>query len=330
MSGCRANNIQEVDFAQQSFKIVQDTKKLLTSKQSFKQRFEELCAPSAEIKIAVGYADVSSVRRLLSQHGGRRVHLYIGLLLAEKKVETGYLWALTQLDASLVRVGGGVFLTVHPIHAKVYLFLPSNIFIVGSSNLNAISGSRSTEMDVELLDTGSIKEFFEAVALMSEPLSSAKGKLIEESNELIPSSKHVAKVTVPILVGVGVEIPLKASLTPKSNVNACFGKGRNRPWFEVEIGLGKYFKYSGLPLSRFWVVTPEGYRFECSCQGPSRWLRSVGDLEVLGQWLKGRLMQRSSFSQGDVFEDRHLEESGYKALRLTKTCELNTWFLEIV
>lgn len=321
--------------------FLQSTTNLLASKQEFNKKFWSEFDENEKISIVVGYGSEASVKQLEKKVGSKCVTLYIGLLLTEKSIDIGYLNALNRLDAKLQKTsGGGVFLTTQPVHAKVYYFHSSKLVITGSSNLNAICGASSIEIDTVFNGGPEVVSFFSIIKSMGEPITKCLGALNVVTNDFIAhrfvasgqvrtmSTSQLAKLPAQNLRAI--TIPLKASSTKKSNINACFGGGRERPWYEVEFGIGSKLKGSGLPVGLdFLVITPEHYCFSCSCQSTSNWLRSKGDLQILGQWMKNTIMSKCSYKFNDLLMDAHLKEAGLSELVLTPSKGGKYWYISL-
>lgn len=263
--------------------------------------------------------------------------------------------AVDALNQYLVDSGiGGVFVSVSmPVHAKVALFLgDKRSVLLGSSNLSSLTrATRQYEVDVlikddELLED-EIDSFFTLLANSSMPWL-----------EVVSGIPLIAAGTHPLVNLAGVErcearsifreevllefeIPIKTER--KSGPNVFFGKGREskngriikRPWYEVEFIVPKSITtLPGYPTEQafpdgFRVVTDDGFSFECLSSGDySKNLRSKGDLETLGRWLKGRLEQAGSLDPGEYVTETVLQKYGRNTvtLRFTKSQQ---WTLDL-
>jgi hypothetical protein len=144
------------------------------------------------------------------------------------------------------------------------------------------------------------------------------------------------------LKGVDLSLPRNSRDGSKSNLNYFFSKGRKtpsgrylpRPWYEVELIPGK--EITSLPnypkkQEPFTVVTEDGWTFDCSVQGGDdgkKNFRSLGDLQTLGMWIKGRMEDEGVLDIGELVTTQTISNFGIKFLKLTKTSINNTWFLE--
>jgi hypothetical protein len=80
---------------------------------------------------------------------------------------------------------------------------------------------------------------------------------------------------------------------------------------------------------QFWVITDDGYKFECTTSGDySKNFRSALDLKILGRWIKGRMENRRVLKTGEKVTDETLTNYGRDSMSLTKTKMPNTWYLD--
>lgn len=138
--------------------------------------------------------------------------------------------------------------------------------------------------------------------------------------------------------------PIKPyEVSPQSNLNAFFGKGREaknglvkpRHWYEVELIVPKNItEQNGYPKAKtddaiFDVITDDGWSFKCKVSGDySKNFRSEGDLKILGKWLKGRLENAGVLKVGDPVTKETLELYGRDTFTLTKTIRPGIWYLD--
>lgn len=135
-------------------------------------------------------------------------------------------------------------------------------------------------------------------------------------------------------------IPVKP--TPKSNINAFFGKGRHsvttgrtlaRPWYEVELIPGfQITRNRHYPQNKaeFDVITDNGYRFTCNVSGSegNKNLRSSGSLSVLGAYLKGHLEAVGLLSPGEPVTQDILDDYGRDYVDLMYFDHTKRWILD--
>lgn len=242
-----------------------------------------------------------------------------------------------------------------PIHAKVTHFWGSETggtVILGSSNLGSLTKSkRQYEVDVCFTNTGriadQINEFLQKAIF-------ASGKFSDVCKDI----PEVVQTSHPILeIGIvrkspapgedsldrdrTFEIPI--SVGARSGLNAFFGKGRKsvagrllpRPWYEAELIVPKEItSLAGYPNSPrtnvFRVFTDDGFEFSCKTSGDNyKNLRSQGNLEILGRWIKGRLEASGNLRPGEVLTTEMLNNYGRSTLALvgTKLSETD-WLLD--
>jgi HKD family nuclease len=250
---------------------------------------------------------------------------------------------------------GGVYIScVMKYHGKIYSFSINNktSAIIGSSNLTKISSTANERVyDTDLLineDTAAndiekfITDLKNKFCKEINTIQAADIKIIEPSNlfdNYIDVERARAEDIIPLLTNISFDIPLKTC--EKSNLNCYFGKGRKnfangvvlpRDWYEVEIIVSAAItRHKNYPQKnkRFWVVTDDGYKFECSTSGDdSKNFRSAEDLKILGRWIKGRLENRKALNPGDKVNDATFEKYGRNFITLTKTKTNNTWYLD--
>ena len=143
--------------------------------------------------------------------------------------------------------------------------------------------------------------------------------------------------------GLSFDLPVKS--TPKSNLNAFFGKGRKnirtgvvrpRPWYETEVIvpkritelLGYPIKHSGLGRV-ITVFTDDGWSFKCKISGDySKNLRSEDDLKTLGLWIKGRLENRGVLKVGEPVIEETLRRYGRDTIQLMATNDPDVWLID--
>lgn len=264
-------------------------------------------------------------------------------------------------------LGGVKLVTSFPYHGKVYCFKSINgeiTSIVGSSNLNNILPHKSTrqyELDI-LIENEDLNNylagFIKKLSDTSPSLSSEK--LIIESfkttNNLMVGLKEVsviesgdviASFKEDLNIEKTIRIPIKGyEIAPQSNINAYFGKGREnkstgtirrRPWYEVELIVPKkitdlsWYPKAGYPQTEsvITVLTDDGYQFKCKISGTnSKNFRSVGDLKILGKWLKGRLENAGVLMVDQKVTKNVLKQYGRDYIDMIPTSDPYRWFLD--
>jgi hypothetical protein len=161
------------------------------------------------------------------------------------------------------------------------------------SNILLHNSTRQYEFDVFIDDYKMNKEinsFIHSLMNVSTDLSNPDLIITDfkEVNNLLEGLSGVRKISndkelqsykKEIIIENEIEIPLKTSeFAASSNINACFGKGRenksthiirNRPWYEVELIVPKvitdlpWYPKAGYPKkeSIIKIITDDGYEF---------------------------------------------------------------------
>ena len=123
-------------------------------------------------------------------------------------------------------------------------------------------------------------------------------------------------------------------------MNCYFGKGREtkstgfikpRAWYEVEIIVPK--KLSSNPnypnKDKITVYTDDGWKFDCLASGDnSKGFRSVGSLQILGKWIKGRLENDGVLKVGEYVTDDVIKKYGRNNIELIATDDPKIWWLD--
>ncbi len=293
-------------------------------------------------------------------------NLVIGMHYFERFTHAQYAIAketekfLTENNLGTVRL-----VTSFPYHGKLYSFRykdGKSKSILGSSNLNNIllhKPVRQYELDLLIDDEKTnmgLKEFMNSLISISPELSSLEINDFKTENNLmlglagvkkIEDEKVLFEIVENLIPNKSIEIPLKTSeAAPCSNINAYFGKGREnsstkiirqRPWYEVELIVPKeitdleWYPKAGYPSTEsiITVITDDGYEFRCKISGTnSKNFRSVGDLKILGKWLKGRLENAGVLNVNEPVTNETLCKYGRNNILMTPTKQENVWFLD--
>lgn len=332
---------------------------------SFTDMFYELFSRASRLDIAVGYVSTDSLAELQKvielNKTMRTVNLIIGMQYFDHFTKTQYEAAKRLNDFLKERKSGEVSLVnAFRFHGKMYSYSNEKgpfAGIIGSNNLSGIveTGVRTYESAVLFEDAASASQMRKFIDKLK--LTSAKNirelevdtfnmdnKLLEghEGVEYVPPEKVFA--VKQSCTDVSFAIPIKPfEDSPKSNLNAYFGKGREghnglvkpRHWYEVELIVPKYITSSpGYPRKEtdeavFQVVTDDGWTFKCKVSGDySKNFRSEGDLTVLGKWLKGRLENAGVLIAGEPVGEKTLADYGRRSFTLTKTKTPGIWYLD--
>lgn len=305
---------------------------------------------------------------LIHKKGHPYCNLIIGMHYFEKFTYAQYAAAKEMDKfLSENNLGGVKLVTSFPYHGKVYSFTDSNgdvKSIVGSSNLNNILPHKSTrqyELDILIDDhnlNNDLATFLKKLGDISPSLSSddliidsfkTTNNLMEglADVKVVESKEDIALFKEHLITEKTIQIPIKGYETaPQSNINAYFGKGREnkstqiirrRPWYEVELIVPKkitdlsWYPKAGYPQTEsvITVLTDDGYQFKCKISGTnSKNFRSVGDLKILGKWLKGRLENAGVLMVDQKVTESVLKQYGRDYIDMIPTSDPDQWFLD--
>jgi len=328
---------------------------------TFSDVVSKAVAESSEIEIVTGYFGHESLVEFqaILEHNvfKRRVTFIVGMAAFDGLTETQFRSIKTLSEFLISKNYGDVLISVtFPIHSKVAIFsLPSGetAAVIGSSNFtNLVSTNRQYETDILINHEDPIltnlEEFVERSKRACLPFAEAMDRItilppklsalsVEEGVRRIEPPEERPKLT-----SVSFDIPIKPE--PKSHLNVFFGRGRvnqkmvvmPRPWYEAEIIVAKELTtQNGYPSKQtksdvFRVITDDGWTFKCHVTGTNgKNFRSLGNLEILGKWLKGRLEEAGSLVPGERVTEESLRDYGRASMRFTKisgTADL--WYLD--
>jgi HKD family nuclease len=334
---------------------------LKTASKRFSDIFFDLFVNKASsTRIASGYISEESIADLINLYEtgyNKPLNLIVGMHYFEG-FSYGQYYALLRLaDILAAKKLGKVYIsTVMKYHGKIYSFCENGRFssIIGSSNLTKIAltkeaaAERVYDTDLYIYDdivTTDIEKFItdlqERFCADLKTLKFENLNIVEPAN-LFENYLSVEKVSTENIqnqmTDIIFDIPLKTE--EKSNLNVYFGKGRKnfangsilpRDWYEIEVIVPSTTtsKKDYPQNEQFWVITDDGYKFECKTSGDySKNFRSALDLKILGRWIKGRMENRRVLKTGDKVTDEVLTNYGRHSMRLTKTKIANTWYLD--
>ena len=333
---------------------------------SVHQLLPQLLEEADCFNIATGFVSNSSIVQLNDivckrsrSNNKMELNLFIGMDYIEHFTRLQY-DALVELNKLLEtdRIGRVLVSTDILYHGKMYAFenkgICDNAFI-GSSNLGSFIGTSDELIEADICVHGDdaieintrIKKLYETIGTRFSDLSTPtefknpKFTLLDNNTHVkMLREEEMSSIVRRINSNISVSFPLKA--TPHSNLNAFFGAGKRkgyispRDWYEVELIVSEEKKYRqkiesmGFPVKdeEFIVITNDGYQFKCQLQGGNRGknLRSVGDLKILGKWIKGHLENDGYLKLGKPVTDKVLQTSGKSVLTFTKI-ESGEWYL---
>lgn len=336
-----------------------------TEYKTFSDTFFELIPQTTELNIAVGYVSSDSLielQKIIELNSNiKKFNLIIGMHYFDKFTKIQYDAAI-KLNDFLVsaKIGEVSLVNAFRFHGKLYSYSKNmNPFagIIGSNNLSSIveNGVHIYESSFLIRDFNLVKQIYDFILKLQK--SSAKNiaelniDTFNNNNPLLEGHDLVEKISSQKLAeainaktDIVFNIPIKPyEVSPHSNLNAFFGKGREarnglikpRHWYEVELIVPKSVtSQTGYPKSQtdssvFTVITDDGWSFKCKVSGDySKNFRSEGDLKILGKWLKGRLENAGALSVGSPVTKETLRQYGRDYFTLTKTIMDGVWFLD--
>jgi hypothetical protein len=331
---------------------------LSTSAQTFPDTFFSLLEVSTSVKIASGYISEEAIAELLGLYSRglkTEMSLVVGMHFFEG-FSVGQYEALFDFSELLSKnkLGNVSLSKASKYHGKVYSFnTDKNNYsaIVGSSNLTRINSFEKV-YDTDILICNetiniSIEEFLIDLQCKYskniQEIGRSEIKIIEPEN-LFEDYLDVEKISdaertqaISSLTSVTFSIEIKPE--EKSHLNVYHGKGREtpnglvrpRPWYESNVMVSK--KVTALPEYprniEFTVITDDGYKFKCVTNGDyAKNFRSVGDLQILGRWLKGRMENKNVLKIGGKVTADTLTLYRRNTITLTKTSIPNTWYMD--
>jgi hypothetical protein len=330
----------------------------------FSDAFYSLLPRTSQLDIAVGYITSEALielKKAVELNNIERMNLTIGMHYLDKFTAVEYKTAI-DLNNFLMANGCGEVRLVTPFrfHGKMYSYgdaKGSFAGIIGSNNLSSIveSNSRTYEASVLIDDADYAQQMqkfiHELNRTSTENIAALDIDQFKKENPLLENHEHVEKVDTKVLAQclssqteICFNIPIKgAEVSPQSNLNAFFGRGRvgknglvkPRHWYEVELIVPKpitdqmHYPKSKTDEALFDVITDDGWKFKCKISGDySKNFRSESDLKILGKWLKGRLENAGALSVGEPVTQETLRRYGRDTFTFTKTTIPNLWYLD--
>lgn len=336
-----------------------------TTYKTFADTFYGLLPQTSQLDIAVGYVSSDSLIELQKtielNSNIRTLNLIIGMHYFDHFTKVQYDTAMN-LNKFLRsnHLGGVNLVNAFRYHGKLYSYSNNDgpfAGIIGSNNLSGIvdGGVRVYESSVLLHDAASARQMNDFISRLKQTSTKNIADLeidtFNNENALLDGHEFVEKVSLQNLVktinsktDVSFEIPIKPyEVSPQSNLNAFFGKGRKsknglvkpRHWYEVELIVpNRITCQAGYPRSKtdsavFRVITDDGWSFKCKVSGTdSKNFRSDSDLRILGKWLKGRLENAGVLTVGNPVTADTLKRYGRSTFTLTQTTMPGVWFLD--
>jgi hypothetical protein len=253
------------------------------------------------------------------------------------------------LDTYLQKEGLGEVLIswAKPVHAKLVRF-DETLAIVGSSNLSALTSNGSPfEIDILVDDESNIRnirniqnrilESSEKFSNVKKSIPIVKPQITQElMQEIGLSRSHDTLRTIVSSSTFVFNLPLKYELRSNLNAHAAAPRkkgGNPRSWYEVEIGISTAMRAaSGFPTyqgaKEIHVITDDGWAFDCHFSGAGgKNFNSVGDLTILGRWIKGRLLDAGAINFGELYTREVARRYGRDSITLQSTSDPKTWLI---
>ena len=312
-----------------------------TVSEVLKLKVSEALTEKQQLNISVGYAGEAGLDWLI----GFDVPSNQNKLLIGMAVE-GLTIGQVDLLNKLQKKGWLIRLANSANHSKVYLNLDTYWGSIGSSNLDSLVRSNKLELDLAIPagDFTLTVSIFDSWWDRAQPLDLWTLSPVfkdKDSLDFTPEEMlgEVKVVSVGLYGQTEYTFELEVKMKRASNFNACMakpknskkGKGKRRNWYEVEINVPSKFngnEYFPPSDKEFVVITDDGYRFNCKRNGTNgKNFQSTPNLQILGKWLKGKLMKKGLIHYGDTGTSDMLGKFGARHIVVKKLKEENHWLL---
>lgn len=319
---------------------------LRTESKSFRDVLREEIQSATQVDIVSGYVGKSAATNFghhlvaCARRGGQ-VRILIGMAGTEGLTEaTHQAWSSIHEQLQQIDKRSGVFAYTTKIHAKLYVFhdgVKAKMF-VGSQNFNFSSGNMELMLESQLHPEvhAHVEELFSDVrntfpitgvnikGTKSDPLT----KKVTAA-EIFHYDVHLDHRKMQLVESIDLRAICEKN--PIGSLNLYHGKGRlnsatgvytPRPWYEVELTLGRD-KYPGLPRD-FRAFTDDGKIIEMQRRsgGPTgqpelglKDLTSKGNRQLFGEWIKGKMERAGALEVGDVIDGSTFDTYGSDMLR---------------
>lgn len=332
--------------------LTKNKKPLHVVQDDFLDAFEEFSSSADSVHISTGYVSVASLQYLIENVKNNALsylHLTIGMHHFDGFTRAQYDSAFALASyLEQTKKGSTSICKAFPYHGKVYGFYKNGkpfATILGSSNLSSLCrvDSYNFEVDVILEDLEILNQISEFQTDLNEracePFLNWQPREFNKT-VVVPFAKKLSgnEFGNYLRLEQREKFSLLLMTEEKSNLNVCFGKGREnkrkfvrpRPWYEVEVIVSKAITaLPGYPYkTTFKVVTDDGWMFDCNTNGDySKNFRSADGLCVLGHWIKGRLEADGVLKFGEKVTKEILQAYGTEHLKLIKTEKESLWLL---
>lgn len=307
---------------------------------------------ASDVAIASGYVSDDILGQFegdfyrIAENGGK-IRLLVGMAFYEGLAGRN-LRRLQNIENKLcgMKGGSGVFVCyTRKFHGKIYSFGRPNgspDIYVGSSNFSRSGLSENLECTAKIQDKPTKKEIRNyldylfssdnSVSILKADIAvfGSKEYLKRISLKTLDDLKKYDPATIDKTILQRFEYPLSRIVaSEKSSLNVYFGKGRlarstgkitPRPWYEVELIASVETTRNPLyPHGDFLAYTDDGYIIPMKASGDySKNIRSRGNLQVLGQWIKGKLQKADALIPLTPVTQETLDKYGNDAIRLYK------------
>lgn len=306
-------------------------------------------ANSKDVVIASGYVSSDIISQFendfyrLAENGSFK--LLVGMAFYEG-LAGRVLRQLQNVENKLraIRGDSGVYVCyTRKFHGKIYSFTKDDTHIfVGSSNFSRSGLSENLECTAEIKDIETkekisryLKFLFSsenAISINKADITAVGSREYLEriSLENLSDLERYEPGTIDKSILESFEYPLSRVVTSeKSSLNVYFGKGRlarssgkvsPRPWYEVELIAPNEINRNPLyPHGDFTVYTDDGYIMQMRTSGDYfKNIRSKRNLQILGQWIKGKLQKSGALIPLTPVTQDTLDKYGNDTIRFYK------------
>jgi len=322
---------------------------------NFHQEVKASLHGAVKVDIATGYVSEDVLREFqqpladICKSRGM-VRLLVGMAFYEG-IQARPLQQLHKIQSVIGAVGNGsgVYVaTERKFHGKIYQITDAKRKFrtyVGSSNFSRSGLSGNLECTVRLQEHGYQNQIHSYLDFLLRPENAvvitkaeiiARGSeeykkriSIESLNDLRRCDPHKIKINSTH----GFKYSLRRiAASEKSGLNAYFGKGRlsrktgfikPRPWYEVEliapssVNQGRYY-----PKGEFVAYTDDGFVIPMQTSGDNfKNIRSKHKLEILGEWIKGKLQSYDALEPLEPVTAETLDKFGSDTIEFYKLKE---------
>jgi hypothetical protein len=319
---------------------------------NFHQEVRASLDRAVQADIATGYVSEDVLKEFqqpLANICHRRgvVRLLVGMAFYEG-IQARPLQQLHRIHDTIGSVGNGsgVYVaTERKFHGKIYQLTDAkkeSRTYVGSSNFSRSGLSGNLECTVRLQEAGYQKQIQNYLNYLLRPENAVvitKAEIIARGTE-----EYKKRITIESLNDLRRCDPQKIKINPdhgfkyslrrvssseKSGLNAYFGKGRlsrrtgfikARPWYEVELIAPSTVNHDVYyPKGEFVAYTDDGYVIPMQTSGSNfKNIRSKHKLEILGEWIKGKLQSYGALEPLEPVTGETLDKFGSDTIEFYK------------